>query len=204
MRLALGIAPFSGVLGFVTPLLVDRWSGGDPGRAGKAYAVNILGCILGPLLSGFLLLPLISERWVLFVFSLPWLLIGVRPNWFSEGTRLRFDWQAGVSYAVVLAALALVFTQTKLTKISSAQQLRVLRDNTATIVATGEGTEQTAAGQRRRNYRTHSDHQVHGAPAAGVSGSSAEERFGGVLRHGHNLPLAAVLGHSGDRGGVGA
>jgi spermidine synthase len=68
-RLSLGIAPFSGVLGFVTPLLVDRWSGGDPGRAGKAYAINILGCIMGPLLSGFVLLPLISERWVLFAFS---------------------------------------------------------------------------------------------------------------------------------------
>ena len=57
-RLVLGIAPFSGVLGFVTPLLVDRSSGGDPGRAGKAYALNVLGCILGPLLSGFVLLPL--------------------------------------------------------------------------------------------------------------------------------------------------
>ncbi len=55
LRLIVGIAPFSGVLGFLTPLLVDRWSGGDPGKAGKAYAVNVLGCILGPLLSGFLL-----------------------------------------------------------------------------------------------------------------------------------------------------
>ncbi len=30
MRLVLGIGPFSGILGFVTPMLVDRWSGGDP------------------------------------------------------------------------------------------------------------------------------------------------------------------------------
>src|SRR5438876_12357747 len=29
-RLAFGIVPFSAVLGFVTPMLVDRWSGGDP------------------------------------------------------------------------------------------------------------------------------------------------------------------------------
>src|SRR4029077_6253908 len=86
-RLSLGIAPFSGVLGFVTPLLVDRWSGGDPSRAGKAYAINILGCIMGPLLSGFVLLPLISERWVLFAFAAPWLVIAIWPRWFSTARR---------------------------------------------------------------------------------------------------------------------
>jgi len=134
LRLFVGIAPFSGVLGFLTPLLVDRWSGGDPGKAGKAYAANILGCILGPLLSGFLLLPLISERWVLFVFSLPWLLMAVRPAGPSEK---RFDWQAGISYAVVLLAMALVFTQKSYE--DQFGHSEVLRDNTATIVAMGEG-----------------------------------------------------------------
>jgi predicted membrane-bound spermidine synthase len=134
LRLIVGIAPFSGVLGFLTPLLVDRWSGGDPAKAGKAYAVNVLGCILGPLLSGFLLLPLISERWVLFVFSLPWLLMAFRP---ARPSGKRLGWQAGISYAVVLSALALVFTQK-----SYEDQFghgEVLRDNTATIVAMGEG-----------------------------------------------------------------
>ena len=134
LRLMVGIAPFSGVLGFLTPLLVDRWSVGDPARAGKAYAVNVFGCILGPLLSGFLLLPLISERWVLFVFSLPWLLMAFRP---AGPSGKRLDWQAGISYAVVLSALALVFTQK-----SYEDQFghgEVLRDNTATIVAMGEG-----------------------------------------------------------------
>jgi spermidine synthase len=137
LRLILGIAPFSGVLGFVTPLLVDGWSGGDPSKAGKAYAVNVLGCILGPLASGFLLLPLIAERWVLFLFALPWLLMGLRPKWFSEKVELRPGWQTGVSYAVVLAALSLLFTQK-----SYEDQFghgEVLRDNTATIVAEGEG-----------------------------------------------------------------
>jgi predicted membrane-bound spermidine synthase len=137
LRLTLGIAPFSGALGFVTPLLLDRWSGGDPGRAGKAYAVNVLGCILGPLASGFLLLPLMRERWVLFVFSLPWLLMGIRPDWFSNRVKLRPDWQAGVSYVVVLAALALIWTQRDYEDQFDSGQ--VLRDNTATIVATGEG-----------------------------------------------------------------
>jgi spermidine synthase len=135
LRLLLGIAPFSGVVGFLTPLLVDRWSGGDPARAGKAYATNIVGCILGPLLAGFLLLPLMSERWVLFLFSLPWLLIGIRP--LTRRTNRRFDWQATVAYAVVLVALPLLFSSR-----SYENQFAhgiVLRDHTATIVATGEG-----------------------------------------------------------------
>ena len=80
LRLLLGIVPFSAALGFVTPMLVDRCSGGDPDKAGSAYAVNVLGCILGPLLSGFLLLPLVSERWALFILSLPWLVLGLYPE----------------------------------------------------------------------------------------------------------------------------
>jgi predicted membrane-bound spermidine synthase len=138
LRLLLGIAPFSGVLGFLTPLLVDRWSFGDPGKAGKAYAVNIAGCMLGPLLSGFLLLPRLSERWVLLVFSLPWLLIGILPE-FRGRTRFRLDWRGGLSYAVVGLAFALLFTQTSYEDQFGHRQ--VLRDNTATVVATGEGRD---------------------------------------------------------------
>lgn len=137
LRVTLGIAPFSALLGFITPLLIDRWSGGDPGRAGKAYAANIFGCILGPLLSGFVLLPLISERRVLFVLSLPWLAIGIRRSWPFGRSRARFDWQAAVSYAVVLAALALMFRQKSYE--DQFRGSRVLRDHTATIIATGEG-----------------------------------------------------------------
>src|SRR5271165_1001786 len=72
LRVLLGIAPFAGVIGFLTPMLVDRWSGGDPDRAGRAYAVNVAGCILGPLLAGFLLLPLFGERVSMLICVLPW------------------------------------------------------------------------------------------------------------------------------------
>ena len=142
LRLSLGIVPFSAALGFVTPLLVDRWSGGDPGRAGKAYAMNVLGCIMGPLLSGFILLPLISERWVLFTFALPWLLVAIRPRWFFSETKSAFDRQSVFSYAVALLAVALMFTQTSFEDQFGRGQARksiVRRDNTATIVATGTG-----------------------------------------------------------------
>ena len=65
LRVPLGIAAFSGLLGFVTPSLVDRFSAGDPNRAGVGYAMNVIGCILGPLVAGFLLLPYLDERNVL-------------------------------------------------------------------------------------------------------------------------------------------
>ncbi|SPF37899.1 putative Spermidine synthase [Candidatus Sulfotelmatobacter kueseliae] len=137
MRLVLGIAPFSGLLGFVTPMLVDHWSGGDPDRAGRAYAVNVVGCILGPLLAGFVLLPLISDRWVLLAFAAPWLAIGLNPGW-AAGLRRPEPSTRYASYGLAAAALILAFTVRGYYEDTSSGQ-QVLRDNTATVVASGEG-----------------------------------------------------------------
>jgi len=57
VRVALGLTPFCCAMGFITPMLVDRYSAGDPERAGRAYAINVLGCIVGPLVACFGLLP---------------------------------------------------------------------------------------------------------------------------------------------------
>ncbi|MFZ0879451.1 MAG: hypothetical protein WA002_08145, partial [Candidatus Acidiferrales bacterium] len=72
LRVFLGVMPISAVIGFLTPMLVDRWSVGDPDRAGRAYAVNVAGCIVGPLVSGFILLPLVGEHLSMLLFVLPW------------------------------------------------------------------------------------------------------------------------------------
>jgi spermidine synthase len=138
-RLLLGIAPFTGLLGFLTPMLVDRWAGGDPAQAGKAYSVNVLGCILGPLLAGFGLLPWMSERWALVLLSLPWLIIGVR------GVRVRN--QSGLpsgfveraaSYLLLPLALGL-FLASKDYQRQYGKSSMVLRDSTATVIAAGTG-----------------------------------------------------------------
>ncbi len=137
-RLVLGIAPFSGILGFLTPMLVDRWSGGDPNRAGNAYAVNVLGCILGPLLSGFALLPWLSEHWVLTILAFPWLLIGIYPQKSAE-PRSTIASRYGVIFAMSAGAVALVlFTEGYQVEYP---QSRILRDDTATVIATGQGME---------------------------------------------------------------
>jgi spermidine synthase len=138
VRLVLGVAPFSGLLGFVTPMLVDRWSAGDPDKAGSAYAVNVFGCILGPLLAGFLLLPIFSERWVLLILALPWLAMGLLPARKSEiaapvplpAPRLR--------YTLALVAVVLVLLGRDYGSRFHRHHV-LLRDHTATIIAAGEG-----------------------------------------------------------------
>jgi spermidine synthase len=140
-RLLLGVVPFSALMGFVTPMLVDRWSGGNPDRAGRAYAINVVGCILGPLFSGFVLLPLINERWVLGVFALPWLLLGIYPEWSSDGAQSNPQpaRPSKLSYVIVLLAPVMLLLSKSYDEQFKGRH--VLRDNTATIVALGQGMD---------------------------------------------------------------
>lgn len=132
LRPVLGIAPLSMVLGFLTPMLVDRWSQGDPDRAGTAYAANVAGCILGPLLSGFLLLPFISEHWVICIFAFPWVALGMSYQFLSNIPKTRQ--QSWVAYALVALALQLALVCRDYE--SQFEDRKVLRDSTATIIAT--------------------------------------------------------------------
>jgi len=136
LRVAMGIGPFCAALGFLTPMLVDRWSQGDPNRAGRAYAVNAIGCILGPLLAGFVLLPNLGERWTLIVLALPlfvfgcWRLAGVE----QAAPRRRPVRLMILSLAAILLLIAI--TEDFATAFTGA---RVRRDYTATVIACGSG-----------------------------------------------------------------
>ena len=138
LRLVLGITPFCAALGFVTPLLVDRWSSGDPRRVGSAYASNVVGCILGPLAAGFVLLPAIGERWALFVLGAAALAVGLMllplrssPAGTAQGRRLR---PLGLA-----AALSLVVAFSTFDYERQFPGAVVRRDSTATVIAWGEG-----------------------------------------------------------------
>ena len=67
----LSICPFCAALGYLTPGLVDAYARGNPARAGAAYAVNVAGCILGPLFASYILLSNISERFSLIILGVP-------------------------------------------------------------------------------------------------------------------------------------
>jgi spermidine synthase len=136
LRLILGIGPFAGLLGFVTPMLVDRWAGGDPAKAGKAYAINVLGCILGPLLAGFLLLPFLSERWSLLLLSLPWLALAVRAMVFPSRAQ---GWVPRIAAYALLPLVAGILLVSKSYEQLYAKNGEVMRDSTATVIATGTG-----------------------------------------------------------------
>lgn len=139
--IVVGIAPFCAVAGFMTPMLVDWWSQGDPDRAGKAYAVNAVGCILGPLLAGFVLLPAAGERWSLLLLALPFFGFGV---WsLTAGA----DAGKGASRPALggLLAAALATSVLLVTLTDNFETFfpgaRVKRDYTATSVAAGKGME---------------------------------------------------------------
>ena len=140
VRIAWGIGWFCAVLGFLTPMLVDRWSAGDAARAGRAYAVNALGCIAGPLLSGFLLLPAAGERWSLVLLALPFFAFGLWPAPRSHPFPLnsRAGFAALVAAAVAASVLLIATTRDYETLYPGA---RVRRDHTATVIAAGQGMD---------------------------------------------------------------
>ena len=135
LRVALAICPFCVAVGLLTPMLVDRWSSGDPTKAGSIYALNVIGCILGPLASSFVLLPFANERVATALLALPLLvggslaiLVSARP----APAVLRAAWAATVFSPLILVPVTRDFD-------TNFPQREVRRDYSATVVAAGEG-----------------------------------------------------------------
>lgn len=140
VRLA-SIVWFCAMTGFLTPLLLDAWSGGDPQRAGTAYAVNLLGSIVGPLVAGFLLLPNMGERHATALLAFPLFLIaGVIA--LQEGRRQSQDRNPAShvgSKFVAMSLAALLIYATSHDYERKFPQRQVRRDYAATVIATGSG-----------------------------------------------------------------
>ncbi len=126
----LGVMPFAGMIGFLTPMLVDRWSGGDPDRAGSAYAVDVVGCIVGPLICGYLLLPLVGERWSASLAGPAVVCHGASHS--THGQRPNRLTAHGLRAAAVGAGC--LFLEPRISRLSSLSR-QVRRDSTATVIA---------------------------------------------------------------------
>ncbi|MEY2481570.1 MAG: spermidine synthase [Verrucomicrobiota bacterium] len=134
--LLLSICPLCAALGYLTPSLIDEYSLGDPAAAGRAYAINVTGCILGPLAASYVLLPWLGERYGLVLLGLPFLafsLFGTNSLslWYRWSSRLTASavliWS--LFYSVDLAALV--------PRMASKAEIR--RDYAASVIAAGDG-----------------------------------------------------------------
>ena len=135
---AVSLLPFSFLVGWITPMVLDGVAHGDPDRAGTGYAVNIAGCVLGPLASGFILLPWLGERYTLLLCALPWIAISFRklPAAIPAGNKAQAVWKPAL-----VSVLALVLVVTTKDFESRYWPREVLRDSTATVTALGSGRE---------------------------------------------------------------
>ena len=135
LRVAVGIVPLCAAFGFLTPMLVDRWSGGDPDRAGSAYAVNVFGSLLGPLLAGFLFLPWIGVHWSLFALAVPLFAIGAAAALRrTSGAGVPIGMGPKVALAAVLVVSALMVLRTRNFE-EQYDNREVRHDATATSIA---------------------------------------------------------------------
>jgi len=67
----LSIGSISYVLGYLTSKQIDKLSEGNPRAIGLAYAVNLFGCILGPLISSYLLMPILGTKFSIMLLCVP-------------------------------------------------------------------------------------------------------------------------------------
>ncbi len=135
------IVLFCALAGFLTPLLVDSWSSGDPERAGRAYAANVLGSLLGPLVAGFWLLPRLGERRSLIALSVPLIGLGALTavrDLSTQPVPLRSRARKALRYGIIalLTVVVIAISHDYEKKYPGAS---VRRDYTATVIAQGTG-----------------------------------------------------------------
>ncbi|PYV92236.1 MAG: hypothetical protein DMG05_05190, partial [Acidobacteria bacterium] len=134
----LSVFPFCSSLGYLTPKLVDQYSSGYPERAGRAFAVNILGSILGPISAGYVLLPQLGVKISMVLLGVPFLFYFL--TYCQSGT-LKPAWRAAFgSSALVLLMISLLFITTY--EQGESDGIRVVRrDYAATVISTGTGMD---------------------------------------------------------------
>ncbi|HEV2455395.1 MAG TPA: fused MFS/spermidine synthase [Verrucomicrobiae bacterium] len=129
------ICPFCAALGYLTPGLVDEYAGDDPSRAGAAYAINVAGCIIGPLVASYVLLPVMGERMALALLGAPFFVF-----FFAGSGSLSRSLRLGsILAASIIALYALCFSQTFLDLAAHiSRRMEVRRDYAATVISLDE------------------------------------------------------------------
>jgi spermidine synthase len=134
----LSICPFCAALGYLTPRLIDSYGLGDPAKAGRAYAVNVLGCIVGPLVASYALLPWVGERFGLVILGAPFVLLFIAA---TERLPAWYRWANG-AMSTVLLIWSLVYSVDFARFIArNFDTTEIRRDYAASVVSTGRGLD---------------------------------------------------------------
>lgn len=131
------IFPFCALLGYLTPKIVDEYSVGAPDRAGKAYAVNVFGCILGPLVAGYLLLSWMGIQGALVVLAVPFIFFLARTFRVLD-ENIRF-FSVGLTGVSLFCSLFVIRSHENPVPPEIPQQVK--RDHLATVVSAGTDLE---------------------------------------------------------------
>lgn len=138
--LALGsIMPICLIFGFLTPKLIDDYAEGEPRLAGRCYAVNILGSILGPLVAGYALMPVLDVQYALILLALP--LACLVLAWATDEERRIVARRRAFVLSTILLAFAALRSFGYDTLTVRDQPNRLLRDHVATVIAYGKGVD---------------------------------------------------------------
>jgi spermidine synthase len=133
------IAPFCAVLGYLTPKLVDDYAGGDPRLAGRCYAINILGGILGPLFAGYLLVVLVEVRIGLVILALPLCLLAAFAVW--RATEPVLAKGARLAPLTILLLYGTAISRSYEDYVGGSNAREVHRDYVATAIAYNDGKD---------------------------------------------------------------
>ncbi len=132
----MSICPICIAFGYLTPKLIDRYSSGRPDKAGKVYALNILGCILGPLFASYILLPSVSVRMSIILLGIPFLLLALMHYYTAL---LNKKWSVIMIFLTFLLFLhASLYNKTYEEIIASHPGSETRRDHTATVISVGQ------------------------------------------------------------------
>jgi len=141
------VSLFSMCLGYLTPSIIDAMTKSEPAAVGRAYAINILGCILGPLVSGYVLLPMFSARSSLIFLSLP-LLALILIGCLNQKEQIQISKMAAFSTLTIMILISLsslcfgTWEEGDFVKLVKPGQKAIYRDYAATTIALGEGLHQ--------------------------------------------------------------
>ncbi|HLY58343.1 MAG TPA: hypothetical protein VKS60_22465, partial [Stellaceae bacterium] len=135
----LSIMPFSAVLGFLTPKLVDDHASGEPAGAGRAYAVNIAGGIVGPLFAGYALVPIFDVGLCEALLAIP--LVALALWALARSARPPRAVAVRAVLAVVPLGVGLTISRSYESVLFADQSHQVHRDYVATAIAYGTGRD---------------------------------------------------------------